>query len=91
MVAENQFQVPDDFDVPQVSDEQIQEMMKNSRHGRPEWASPDGDERPAGVNRTPRRPRLKRASKQYRRTEQVGKLTVHFHFSYIVDLGDYRI
>ncbi len=44
MVAENHIQVPDDFSVPQVTDEQIQEMMKKQQA--PPGMQPGGDEGP---------------------------------------------
>jgi parvulin-like peptidyl-prolyl isomerase len=44
MVAENHIQVPDDFSVPQVTDEQIQEMMKKQQA--PPGMQPGGEEGP---------------------------------------------
>lgn len=46
IVAKNNVQVPEDFDVPPVSDAQIQEMMKQQMPGGPPGTDEDGDAPP---------------------------------------------
>jgi parvulin-like peptidyl-prolyl isomerase len=45
IVAQNHIQVPDDFTVPQISDEQIQEMMKKQQ-APPQMTQPGDEEEP---------------------------------------------
>ena len=56
IVAANHVTVPDDFDVPEVSDEQIQESMKQRQQ---QMQMPEGledDEAPAAANTAPKKP-----------------------------------
>lgn len=56
IVAANHVTVPDDFDVPEVSDEQIQESMKQRQQ---QMQMPEGmeeEEAPAAANSAPKKP-----------------------------------
>jgi parvulin-like peptidyl-prolyl isomerase len=49
IVAKNNIQVPEDFDVPQVTDEQIEESMKEQRR---QMGLPEEEEAPEGEDQT---------------------------------------
>ena len=64
LVAQNHIEVPDDFTVPEVSDEQIQEMMKQQQRPQmnlPEGATADGPPAPdaAPAGKKPEAPKKK--------------------------------
>ena len=61
IVAQNHIQVPDDFTVPQITDEQIQEAMKKQQ-GPMQMPPPDGDEDapPSGAPEPPSKPENKK-------------------------------
>jgi parvulin-like peptidyl-prolyl isomerase len=63
IVASNNVHVPDDFDVPPVSDQQIQDMMKQQQQQQMQMGMPDGDDEgdgPAAPKPAPKKAETKK-------------------------------
>jgi len=61
LVASNNISVPDDYTIPEISDEQIQEMMKNQQQN-PMGGSPGGQAPPVQVD-PQKKPDVKKKTK----------------------------